>query len=253
MIQLHTRHNRLTAHCAGLQAGCPSCRPTNSVKALKHGRFASNWFPVDMPLAADVCCDKKLCYRRGTARHAVSVETVGWLWVTQGHRQCHHSIERTYDFLFDFNRNRASILYRFREIASYLSKVADFSPPHLHLSPPQWLTLVEFRRCLWHKKTRVSGLSCGVVCVIPCLAVLVEHRLVTFLFHHKSRPSASPSEPRDWVPQDTYQGNFLLTEPRQAVIFLRCPGVDNLAPWKNISAEKKSTDRAKGIKESGAE
>jgi len=140
MIQLHTRHNRLTAHCAGLrydtryyfnvrskadisqlnlphggrlQAGCPSCRPTNSVKALKHGRFASNWFPVHMPLAADVCCDKKLCYRRGTARHAVSVETVGWLWVTQGHRQCHHSIERIYDFLFDFNRNRASIIYRF--------------------------------------------------------------------------------------------------------------------------------------------
>ena len=29
------------------------------------------------------------------------------------------------------------------------------------------------------KKTRVPELSCGFVCVIPCLAVLVEHRLVT--------------------------------------------------------------------------
>jgi len=38
------------------------------------------------------------------------------------------------DFLFDFNRNCASVLYRY--IASYLSKVADFSPPHLHLTPP---------------------------------------------------------------------------------------------------------------------
>jgi len=40
-----------------------------------------------------------------------------------------------YDFLFDFNRNYVSILYRFRDIAGYLSKVADFDPPHLHLAP----------------------------------------------------------------------------------------------------------------------
>jgi len=49
-----------------------------------------------------------------------------------------------YDFLFDFNRNHASILYRFRDIASYLSKVADFDPPHLHLAPPQGVIPVEF-------------------------------------------------------------------------------------------------------------
>ena len=34
-----------------------------------------------------------------------------------------------YDFLFDFNRNYGSILYRFRDIAGYLSKVADFTTP----------------------------------------------------------------------------------------------------------------------------
>jgi len=51
----------------------------------------------------------------------------GWLGGTQGHRQCHHSIER---ILFDFNRNHASILYRFRDTAGYLSKVADFDPSH---------------------------------------------------------------------------------------------------------------------------
>jgi len=45
---------------------------------------------------------------------------------TQGHRQCHHSILRAYDFLFDFNRNYVSIFYRFQEIDGYLSKVADF-------------------------------------------------------------------------------------------------------------------------------
>jgi len=41
------------------------------------------------------------------------------------------------------------------------------------------VTPVEFRGDLWHQKTRDPGLSCGVVCVILRLAVLVEHRLVT--------------------------------------------------------------------------
>jgi len=33
--------------------------------------------------------------------------------------------------------------------------------------------------CCGEIKTRVPGLSCGFVCVILCLAVLAEHRLVT--------------------------------------------------------------------------
>ena len=41
------------------------------------------------------------------------------------------------------------------------------------------MTPVEFRGDLWRQKTRVPGLSCGVVCVILRLAVLVELRLVT--------------------------------------------------------------------------
>jgi len=70
-------------------------------------------------------------------------------------------------------------LHRFRDIASYLSKVADFDPPHLHSAPPQGVTPVEFRGDLWHQKTRVLVVSCGVVCAILRLAVLVELRLVT--------------------------------------------------------------------------
>jgi len=34
-------------------------------------------------------------------------------------------------------------------------------------------------RCQQFKKTRFPGLSCGIVCVIVSLAVLVELRLVT--------------------------------------------------------------------------
>jgi len=66
-----------------------------------------------------------------------------------------------------------------RDIASYLSKVADFDSPHLHLAPQQGVIPVEFRRVLWHQKTTLPELSYGVVCVILRLAVLVEHRLVT--------------------------------------------------------------------------
>ena len=41
------------------------------------------------------------------------------------------------------------------------------------------VTPVEFRGDLWLQKTRVPALSCGVVCVILRLAVLVELRLVS--------------------------------------------------------------------------
>ena len=41
------------------------------------------------------------------------------------------------------------------------------------------MTPVEFRGDLWHQKTRVAGLSCGVVFMILRLAVLVVLRLVT--------------------------------------------------------------------------
>ena len=41
------------------------------------------------------------------------------------------------------------------------------------------MTPVEFRGNLWHQKARVPVVSCGVLCVILPLAVLVELRLVT--------------------------------------------------------------------------
>jgi len=76
---------------------------------------------------------------------------LGWLGGTEGHGQCHHSIERIRLFLFDFNRNYVSVFYRFRDIASYLSKVADLT--HFHLAPPHRVIPVEFRGDLWHQKT----------------------------------------------------------------------------------------------------
>ena len=46
-------------------------------------------------------------------------------------------------FFYIYNRNHPCILYRFRDIASYLSIGADFDPPHLHLAPPQGVIPVE--------------------------------------------------------------------------------------------------------------
>jgi len=54
------------------------------------------------------------------------------------------------------------------------------------------VTPVEFRGDLWHQKTRVPELSCGFVCVILRLAVLVEVRLVTDTDRH--RPIASTAD-----------------------------------------------------------
>ena len=51
--------------------------------------------------------------------------------------------------------------------------------PLCYATNPYGVTPVEFRGDLWLQKTRVPGLSCGVVYVILRLAVLVEHRLVT--------------------------------------------------------------------------
>jgi len=47
------------------------------------------------------------------------------------------------------------------------------------------MTPVEFRGDFWQQKTRVPGLSCGVVCVILRLAFLVELRLVTDTDGHR--------------------------------------------------------------------
>ena len=49
------------------------------------------------------------------------------------------------------------------EIAGYLWKVENFDLPHLHLAPSEGVTPVEFRGDLWLQKTRIPGLSCGVV------------------------------------------------------------------------------------------
>jgi len=44
--------------------------------------------------------------------------------------------QNAYNFLFNFNRNHATISYHIRDTASYTSKAANFYLQHLHLAPP---------------------------------------------------------------------------------------------------------------------
>ena len=60
----------------------------------------------------------------------------------------------------------------------FSSKVANFNPPHAFV-PPKGVIQLEFCCDIWRQKTRVSGLSCGVISVILRLAVLIQYRSVT--------------------------------------------------------------------------
>jgi len=51
---------------------------------------------------------------------------------------------------------------------------------------------VEFRGDLWRQKTGVPDLSRGFVYVILCLAVLVEHRLVTDTDNRQTQTDTGP-------------------------------------------------------------
>jgi len=92
---------------------------------------------------------------------------------------CHSRASRDTILEYDRHTHTHTILYRFQVIACFLSKVANFYPPHLHLSPQLGVILFEFRRELCCQKTRVMGLSCGIICVILRLAVLIQYLSVT--------------------------------------------------------------------------
>jgi len=111
------RYHTSSSPLSFLQAGCPSCRPTNSVKALKaeilHGvqNSKTGYLILTTPLSGKIFFGRvglamisqctKFEVSRFTRYDAMnggakcrkwgSLEQLGG---TQGHRQCHHSIER---------------------------------------------------------------------------------------------------------------------------------------------------------------
>ena len=112
--------------------------------------------------------------------HLQNVEN-GMVWDCYGSLKVIGSItiqKSSYDFLFIFSRNYVSVLYvPFLRNSELFVKICQLYP-----SSPTFgkgVTPFEFRQDLWLQKTRVPGLSCGIVCMFLCLAILVEQRLVT--------------------------------------------------------------------------
>ena len=78
---------------------------------------------------------------------------LGQLGVTQEHRQCRRATQ------YIRLPVHLSVLYRFRVIESYLSKVANFNIHHLHFAPPLRVTPFDIELCrdFRHQKTRIPA------------------------------------------------------------------------------------------------
>jgi len=95
---------------------------------------------------------KMRCSHAIFALHLCKMRKMGWFWVVRGHSRSwamppfDKAHKTSYSTLIE---TMCLSFYRFWDIAGYLSKVADFDPPHLHLVPPYGVTPVEFRGDLW--------------------------------------------------------------------------------------------------------
>ena len=77
--------------------------------------------------------EQNRCTRYEAMNGGAKCKKMGWFALVrgpQGHEQYRHLIERI-RLPIQLYRNYAAILYRFRNIASYLSKVANFNIPHV--------------------------------------------------------------------------------------------------------------------------
>ena len=125
------------------------------------------------------------------------MQTMGWFGAVRGHSRSSAMLPfdrghtTSYSTLIETMRLSCTVV-EMQPVISQKSPILTHHPSHLHSVPSQGMTPVEFRGDLWHQKTRVPALSCGVVCVIVRLAVLVELRLVTDTGRH--RPMASTAD-----------------------------------------------------------
>ena len=95
------------------------------------------------------------------------MQKMGWFGVAREHSRswAMPPFDRAHTTSYSTLIETMSFLYRFRDIAGYLSKVVDFDPPAAFDSLVGW-TPVEFRGDLWRQKTRLLGLSRGIIYAI---------------------------------------------------------------------------------------
>jgi len=69
--------------------------------------------------------------------------------------------------------------YKFSVVRHLSQRLPDWSKNAISPTPPALGRIPsEFRRNLFNQKTTVPGLSYGIVCMILCLPVLIQHQLV---------------------------------------------------------------------------
>ena len=108
---------------------------------------------------------------------------VGWFEVVRGHPRSlamspfdgAHAI--SYSSLIETMRHLVPF-WRYGELFVEIRRLYP-TPPVFGAPVGLGVTPFEFRKDFWRQKTRVPGLSCGVVCVILSVAVLIQYRLVT--------------------------------------------------------------------------
>jgi len=88
------------------------------------------------------------------------MQKIGWFGVVRGHSRSwamppfDRAHMTSYSTLIETMRLSCTV---FEIQPAICRKSTIFDPPHLHLAPPHGVMLVEFRRDLWHQKTRVPG------------------------------------------------------------------------------------------------
>ena len=111
------------------------------------------------------------------------MQKMGWFWMVRGHSKSwamppFDTVHMTsYSTLIETMRLSFTVFEILPVICRKLPILTH--PTCIWPAPPQGVIAVEFCGDLWHQITTFPGLSCGVMCVILRLAVLVEHRLVT--------------------------------------------------------------------------
>jgi len=96
-------------------------------------------------------------------------------------------------------------LYRFRVIARFSSKVANFNPPHLHLSPPYPIRISPYyavhrsvRQCNYSSHADSSqGMGCGDqlhLCFF-CVCVSMLYKVNGLSYQHERWYECSPWQP----------------------------------------------------------
>ena len=105
-----------------------------------------------------------------------------WFGVVRGHPRSSpmspfdraHTI--SYSSLIETMRLSCTIF----EIQLVICRNSPTLPYPTSIWRPRWgWPRSNFEKKIWRHKTRVPGLSCGFGCVFLCLAILVEHQLVT--------------------------------------------------------------------------